>query len=329
MFISKLSAILALQSNHINNTAVSSYVISTLKALPGVEYKIQPTGTIYAVKKSAKSSTYPIFLARMSGFGTIYTDYHVERLPKNVWIAYSKKEDGKVEQVQLNAAVKCSVFLALRMLETVDNVGCVFFTDLISEAKEAINIDKDFFKNGRWVCSFDGEHAHKIYNKHGNTPLINSTFKSVLEYRANKFNFEITSTQLPGLDNLLNSAKIRLSMFSLSGGYFLPHSCNEHVSETAIFKTYELAKTMVKDVTGTFAVVEDTPLIPRKYMSYWDGWCSSVKCTKKLTPSEKYFCYSCLTQLRSEGGRCQNCKRTLAQSSEFFENKCTTCLNRK
>jgi hypothetical protein len=101
----------------------------------------------------------------------------------------------------------------------------------------------------------------------------------------------------------------------ISSGYYNGYQTFHQVRESDLQKTISLITIMINKLINTYD--EQSILVS----------CGSAKCSKTLTRSETYFCYSCISALRAAASMCKVCKGKLFMEEEFYYVTCSSCRN--
>lgn len=266
----------------------STYIFSVLK---GYAITVDEDRNIYVTKGVA---TYPTFIA------SIDSDYYsdtvlIERIIKNVWVGYEQTND--VRPANFAAGPKVAIYLALKLLEKLDDVKCVFkFTGR--------HVNKMFFDDCRWVLELNGKGNTEILTTLMAIPQCSESFTTMLKTIGKKYGYEISGSGMPSVSNL----GLPISVVNIPNGHYAPFSGFHQVVEGDVAKALHFCTDMGTMITTVCKL---------------DGGCTTCGC--RLTRSETYFCYPCLNKERLKSVKCQKCYGVLYTAEEIFKQACRLC----
>lgn len=284
----KLSEILKLDFSKNILEHASTYIYSKLK---GYKVFVDTDRNIYVTKGDA---TYPAFLA------SVYSDFQdedviVDRITKNVWVGY-EKTPLSVAPAEFAAGPKTAIYLALKLLDTLDNVKCVF--------KFNNTINKTFFDDCRWVLELNGKGNNEILTTYQTIPQCSTSFTTMVKTIGKKYGYDISGHGMPSVSNL----ELPISVVNIPNGHYAPYSGFHQVVEGDVAKAFNFCKDMAKMICAVCTI---------------DDGCGT--CGRRLTRTEEHFCYGCLTRLRQTKMFCTQCGGNLYTGKEFYARRCVMC----
>lgn len=289
----KLFDILKLDLGDDTIERASNYIFSKLK---NYRVSIDAARNIYVTKGVA---TYPAFVASISDN---YCDdgVEIERIVKNVWVGYNKEG---ITPVKFSAGSKAAMYLAICLIEKLDNVKCVFKFN-------TGGFDKSFFDDCSWVLELNGKGNTDILTmSSGMVQQCSSSFRIMLKTVGKKFGFNVEGSSMPPL----TAFNLPISAACIPNGHYEPYGGFSQVVEADVNKALSFALDMATKVKAVCKMDKDL-------------YCKS--CNQRLTSAEEHYCYLCLNTLRKEGNvPCGQCGGNLYTAKEFFTRACRVCGN--
>lgn len=210
---------------------------------------------------------------------------------------------------------KCGIIACLDLIEKLDNVKVVFFTEEERGGVGSKNFDASFLKDVKYVIEIDRKGQHDFIQNSGSVELCTDEF--VKEFISLNKDYKTERGTFTDVNNL--RYKVPVCMANISSGYYNPHSHKEYINlkhlQNTIDAIYKFAKRNKK-------IWEFECPKALSYYSY-NWWEDNTKDTSlfekysKLNESNNknltYLCPDCGFYLtRKEGCLktyvCENCK---------------------
>lgn len=286
--MAKLGEILKLDLSKNVLEHASTYIFSNLK---GSTVTVDSDRNIYVSKGKA---AFPAFVASFNK-DTQDEDTIVERINKNVWVGYEKLTE-RVLPSEFAAGTKAGIYLALKLIEKLDDVKCVF--------KFNNTLTKLFFEDCRWVIELNGKGNTEILTTSLGIPQCSSAFNTIIKTVGKKYGYEIGGSGVPPISVL----DLPISMVNIPNGHYAPYSGFHQIVEGDVTKALNFCQDMAKMVPTVCKI---------------DDGCGS--CGARLTRHEEYFCYKCVNKLRDKHLKCKKCSGNLYTAKEFYTVLCYKC----
>lgn len=307
--MTRLSRVLQVQSHSRNYGMMVGFILHELKN-KNVSFQIDKFNNILAVKGTGP---YPTYACHTDTVHPVRPGYGIFRsIKSHVWGAFARK-NGVNEPAGIGGDDKCGIFICLRLLDSMENVKCVFFSDEEIGCIGSSNVDMDWFLDSRFIVQVDRKGKSDIIYSGAGTRLMSVEFKSAVEEIGKKFKYTPTTGSITDVVQLRKRG-LPISSMNMSVGYYNPHSKHEHIVERDLFRAYCFALEIGKSLTTRFEY---------KKVEFGVINCDGLGCNRKLWNEEqisKGKCYECL-----HTGTCQTpgCTNTVYN---FTQDKfCYSC----
>lgn len=267
--LSNLKSVMAVQTTSYNTKKMNKFLIDYMSGMPGVKvYKNK--GNIYATK--GKSDAYPCVVAHTDTVHDIENEFHVQR-HKDVLYAINEK----YERVGIGGDDKVGIFVALQALEKTDNIKVAFFRDEEVGCVGSGVADMSFFSDVGFVLQCDRRGYADFVSSIYSTKLYSDEFsQAVAPYLAQYDRVEADG----GLTDVYQLTKngLEVSVANMSCGYYDPHTENEYIVISEVFRTADFVQDVIDNLGGTKFTIKTadrevlSKWVKSRYYSYGDSW---------------------------------------------------------
>ena len=275
--IDRLIEVLSVPTHSRDESRMIEYLKGVLDS-KGYDYTVDELGNIFVTKGT--SEAYPLFVA--------HTDT-VHRVNENLRIKeYIQNGEGHVNKVALTGFDvetgepsgcggddKCGVFLALEMLDTLENVKAAFF---ISEeigcigSRAAVKSNPDFFKNVGYAIQYDSPEGDSLsstlmgkYLFESSKDFTDKVGSVIKEHGITKWANHPYTDIWPLID------EFDFCCLNLAAGYYRYHTKHEYVIVDDVQNGYDLGMKLF-EILG-----ENKYERPNKNYSWTSGWTNKNK----------------------------------------------------
>jgi hypothetical protein len=245
--LNRLKEVLKIQSKSKQEERMIAYLANIFEE-KGYEYSIDKWGNVYVTKGSTE--WFPCFVA--------HTDT-VHEINDNMIVIETKdehtgtiltgmdSEDGKPSGI--GGDDKCGVFLALEMLDTLDNVKAAFFVSEEIGCLGSKQADRDFFADVGYAIQYDSPEGDSMsYTLMGDTLFGEDTEfgekvgNLILEHGIDKWERHPFTDIWPLME------KFNFSCLNLAAGYYRMHTASEYVIVEDVQNAFELGIKIVESL---------------------------------------------------------------------------------
>jgi len=261
----KAIALFKIPSTQYNETSMALYIIRELELINNVKYYIDDYGNIIVIKGDSK--LYPCFCAHLdtvhtypNGFKLLY-QIAGER-------TYLFACDNDKKSVGVGGDDKCGVFACLYLLQRLDHVKIIFFSQEESGGTGSYNIDLTVFDDCQFLGGIDRWNGHDFINKYFGIHTISKAFKKAVMPILKQYGYNPNSGLFTDALNIVDRG-IDLSCFNISCGYYSHHSKNEYVDLNELYHACLLCEEL-----STLSERYEHPYKKVVYNSvtHWDDW---------------------------------------------------------
>ena len=315
-----------------NEISIALFIAKRLEEM-NVEYIVDDYGNIMVTKGVGP---YPCFSAHLD---TVHMSYQngfniIKEKVKDHTYLYAMND--KKLRVGIGGDDKCGIFVCLQLLQTVENIKVVFFSQEEAGGIGSSNMDKQFFADCRFIGEVDRWNGKDFVSQYSGTQTISDEFKKDIKAILKKFGYAHASGLFTDVFNIID--KTKLSSFNISCGYYQHHSNNEYVDLNELWNSYLICK----ELAGLSKVYPHTYSLYdwRKYEEYdyeggarfsWRrddkyGW---VRKTRQYDPK--------LDAKRADGRTCSEgedikvCKwcglELFEWELKYYKGYCSSCYN--
>lgn len=227
----KAIEVFKIPSTSYNEISMSIYILGELERIGGIQYQIDDYANIIAVKGTAEF--YPCFCAHLD---TVHT------YPNGFRLLYKKTETRKYlfaadkddKSVGIGGDDKCGVFTCLYLLERLDHVKIIFFSQEESGGIGSSNIELEVFDDCQFLGGVDRWNGHDFVNRYSGEHTISKAFNKDIKSLLKKHGYSFNTGLFTDSFNVMERG-IDLSCFNLSCGYYSHHSKNEYVDLNELY----------------------------------------------------------------------------------------------
>jgi len=267
--LSNLKSVMAVQTTSYNTKKMNKFLIDYMSRMPDVKvYKNK--GNIYATK--GKSDAYPCVVAHTDTVHDIEKEFHVQR-HKDVLYAINEK----YERVGIGGDDKVGIFVALQALEKTDNIKVAFFRDEEVGCVGSGVADMSFFSDVGFVLQCDRRGYADFVSSIYSTKLYSDEFSQAVAPYLSQYDRVEADGGLTDVYQLTKNG-LEVSVANMSCGYYDPHSENEYIIISEVFRTADFVQDVIDNLGGTKFTIKtaDREVLSKwaksRYYSYGDSW---------------------------------------------------------
>lgn len=315
----RLSQVLGIQSHKGDCDSMRGYIISELKQLPDVVYRVDDVGNVYAVKGATNS--FPAFACHMDTHFPKVEGFQIKRMQKHIYVGYTMTDEGP-KQVGIGGNGKAGVFLCLKLLQQLPYAKCVFYSDEGAVLQSEI----DFYRNARWLVLCDRGGKNKAIISVPYMDLCSLEFKNSIRPILNRFHYVEEQAVVMELASIKTELELPISMVDISVGFWANKTNLEYVVEADIIAAYSLCKQFAEKLTSTswHEAPKQRALLPPA--NAIKRLCGMPECLNVLIMTESKICGLCKTRQRATPPKCKFCKKLLFVENDICAERCTTCI---
>jgi putative aminopeptidase FrvX len=280
--LDRLKEVLSVPTHSGDESRMIKYLVEVLEG-KGYDYEVDSMGNIFVTK--GETEFFPLFIA--------HTDT-VHRVNENLtikeYIHNGTRHENKVALTGYDSTTnepsgcggddKCGVYLALEMLDTLENVKAAFF---ISEeigcvgSKAAVQTNPEFFKNVGYAIQYDSPEGDSLSSTLMGKYLFESSpeFTELVGGTIKEAGITKWATH-PYTDIWPLLEKFDFCCLNLAAGYYRYHTKNEYVIVDDVQNGYDLGMKLY-GILG-----ENKYERPDKKRSWYDDYKSSRSETKTV-----------------------------------------------
>lgn len=209
---------------------------------------------------------------------------------------------------------KCGIIACLDLIEKLDNVKVVFFTEEERGGIGSRNFDTDFLKDVKYVIEIDRRGQHDFIQNSGSVELCTDEF--VKEFISLNKDYKTERGTFTDVNNL--RYKVPVCMANISSGYYNPHTNKEYINLKHLQNTIDAIHKFAKRNKKIWEF--ECPKALSYYPPHW--WEDDTKDTSLFEEYSKfnelngknltYLCPDCGFYLKRKEGClktyvCENC----------------------
>lgn len=200
-------------------------------------------GNVYVTKGQA--DVYPCVVA------------HLDEVHRNKPESFSVIEQNgiilgvdskKMEHVGIGADDKNGIWVALKCLESFDNIKLAFFVQEEIGCVGSRQADMSFFNDCSMVIECDRRNGYDFITSIGSTELCDKDFFN--RCGASEFGYKVTSGLTTDVGTLKENG-LKVCAVNLSCGYYNPHTKDEMTKFSELDNCLNLVKHIVENIGGT------------------------------------------------------------------------------
>jgi hypothetical protein len=227
----KAVSIFKIPSTSYNETSMSIYIIKELEKMKDVTYYLDDYSNIIITK--GKSELYPCFCAHLDTVHTYPNGFKLLRqnMDGRMYLFAANKDN---KSVGIGGDDKCGIFVCMYLLERLECVKIIFFSQEESGGIGSSNIELSVFDNCQFLGGIDRWNGHDFVNKYSGQHTVSKAFKKRIHPILKKYGFIMASGLFTDAFNVIER-DINISCFNLSCGYYSHHSANEYVDLNELY----------------------------------------------------------------------------------------------
>lgn len=196
----------------------------------GYSYKVDSANNIL-VTKGNSDKMYAICCHIDSVFE--HKNFQI-KIKNNEIHAYNDKE-----HVGIGGDDKAGIFISFLLLKVLNNLKVIFFSSEEVGGIGSMTIDLNFFDNVKILAAIDRRNNSDFINKINNIIIFPEyeKYKNIIE----QYGFKAATGIFCDLFSLYKRG-LRIPMFNISAGYRNPHTEEEYVIISDMYKTYNFLK---------------------------------------------------------------------------------------
>lgn len=236
---------------------IQSYCIDHAQAT-GAKVTADDAGNLYITKGSA--TLYGCFAAHMDEVHQTRTKYFKTHVIGQTIYGYEHRAETFSG---IGADDKNGIYIILKMLEEVENLKAVLFTEEEVGCVGSRAADMTFFDNCKYVVQIDRRgNSDFITSAAGEELCTNSFYKNT---GAAKFGYKTTSGLLTDVAQLKENG-LNVAACNISAGYYNPHTDNEYTNLADLQNCHNLCLHIANNVTAI------QPHAPKKSYSIYPAY---------------------------------------------------------
>jgi len=232
-----------IQASSGNEKMMYHYVCSWLEDR-NIPYETDAIGNVLATK--GKSDMYPMIASHLDTVHDIHKEFKVMS---------SKGKDGNLmlsafsgaKQVGVGGDDKCGIFTNLYMLEKIDNIKAVFFTQEEVGLIGSGNADVDWFDDVGYIIQLDRWGSSDFISIYGGESTISDEFADSINDVMDEYGFKHTEGLITDSIGLWSDG-IGISCVNVSCGYYQHHTDDEVIDTNELWNsvmfTYHCIKSL-------------------------------------------------------------------------------------
>jgi len=252
-----LKSVMAVQTTSYNTKQMNKFLIDYISTIPGVRV-CKNKGNIYATK--GESDAYPCVVAHTDTVHDIEKEFHVKRHKDALYAI-----NDKYERVGIGGDDKVGIFVALQALINTDNIKVAFFRDEEVGCVGSSVALMSFFSDVGFVLQCDRRGYADFVSSIYSTKLYSDEFsQAVAPYLAQYDRVEADG----GLTDVYQLTKngLEVSVANMSCGYYDPHTDNEYIIISEVFRTADFVQDVIDNLGGTKFTIKTAD---REVLSQW------------------------------------------------------------
>ena len=253
----------------------------------GLTPVIDVFGNISITKGEAKA--YPTFTAHMDTVHSYHNGFNamIKTIDGEPTIG---AQDDSGKQVGVGGDDKCGIYVCLRLLEKVENIKIVFFSQEEVGGVGSKAFDDSFFNNSKFVGSVDRKGAKDFATSHSGSKRVSKTFLTDVDPVVKKHGREHVTGGFTDAFNITTT----VSCFNMSCGYYTPHTSTETVIISEVEETLKFCLDIIKTCKKTYYFVKPKPYSYKSSTPSYNSYKSSYNShnnykshtkTKTVTPA--------------------------------------------
>lgn len=231
-----LANVMSIQSKSKNEEQMRQYIRSRVSNIKGATLT-EKDGNMYVTKGNA--DVYPVQVGHTDTVHDIIDEYVLYRR-NDVLFAI----DGKTfRRTGIGGDDKVGVYIALRMLEELDNIKAFFPCEEEIGLVGTSRCDISFFDDAALILQCDRKGNADFVDEIGGTILYDKPFKAKIKETVIKHGYSFKTGGPTDVKALITKG-VEVAVANMSCGYYDPHSANEYVNCTDIENTFQLCKSL-------------------------------------------------------------------------------------
>lgn len=231
----------SIPSSSYNETSMSIFIVDRLREIQKesvLSYEIDTYGNILITKGDAEA--FPCFCAHLDTVHTYENGFNVMEETVDGREYLYAQDDSKL-RVGIGGDDKCGIFVCLHLLNALDYVKIIFFSQEESGGIGSSNIDVSFFKDCMFLGGIDRWNGKDFVNSYGGRNTISKRFNRDTAPLLDKYGYFHSSGMFTDSFNVQERG-INISCFNMSCGYYAHHSNKEYVDLNELWNACLLAE---------------------------------------------------------------------------------------
>lgn len=241
---------------------------------PGIRYKVDSYGNIYAVK--GNSDTYPCIVAHTDEVHGIRSEnYEAVSLRDEIIFGY----DSKYKRfVGTGADDKNGIWVCLKCLEEFECIKCVFFTGEETGCTGSRMADMVFFEDCRYVLECDRKGSGDLVTLISGVELCSDGF--LCDVDALSYGYKPVSGLMTDL-LILKEKGLEVSCANISCGYYNPHTNEEYTVISELENCLRFVQSIMRNCTQVYPHLYEPVVYPDRSdfapMDYYSNRCFNYR----------------------------------------------------
>lgn len=195
-----------------------------------ISYSIDNFGNIIAVKGKKLYSCFCCHLDTVHIYKNGFTLMHSKEGERDYFWARDKDK----KRIGVGGDDKNGIFVCLYLLERIDNIKVIFFSQEESGGIGSSNIDINIFSDCKFLGSVDRWNGHDFINKYSGDFTISNDLKKAILPILNKYDYSFNSGLFTDSFNVMER-DVNISCFNVSCGYYSHHSDSEYIDLNELY----------------------------------------------------------------------------------------------
>ncbi len=244
-WVRKAIELFSVPSSSYNEAEMILYLVDQIKINErfgmNISYEMDTYGNLLVIK--GESELYPCFCAHLDTVHTYTNGFHVREdtseLDKNAVQLYAV--DNADKAVGIGGDDKCGIFVCLYLLQKLECVKTIFFSQEETGGIGSGGIDLSFFTDCMFLGGIDRWNGNDFVNTYSGVKTISRRFNRDISPILQRYEYSYTSGMFTDSFNVQQRG-VNLSTFNMSCGYYAHHSNAEYVDLNELWNACLLAE---------------------------------------------------------------------------------------
>ena len=177
------------------------------------------------------------------------------------------KKEEEIKQCGIGADDKAGIFVALKMLEELDNIKVFFPTQEEIGTLGSKAVDLKWFEDVGYILEGDKHGQFLVVNKYSGDDIFSDSFKDILKGVMDEFTWEYTN----GLSTdvmTLSKRGVNRSVINFSVGYYNHHTAKEILDMNELLESVDFIKELIDSLGDDLYEFDYNKNTKKSYSNY-------------------------------------------------------------